>query len=173
MDNGFKGYMRQGTGRTFPVALYNDATGSVIEPDAGSGTFRIYGQSFVQNGTIAPLETGSVTNASNTNPISITSNLHGLTSGQFVTITGVLGNTNANVTAGLISRVDANTFNLVGVTGNGAYVSGGSWNTSGLYGVTLSDADSLNYDPASVYTCVVSYTVAGVPKTMSFTFGVN
>jgi hypothetical protein len=173
MDIGFIGYMRQGTGRTFPISLYNDATGNVVDPDSPTGTWRIYGQSFVQNGTLGYLENGVITAASNTAPIVITSNNHNLTSGQFVNTAGVTGNTAANVTTTQITRVDANTFQLNGTTGNGAYISGGTWNTSGLYGITLSDADSLNYDPGMVYTCVVSYKVAGVPKTISFTFGVN
>ncbi len=49
-----------------------------------------------------------------------------LADGDWVTISGVVGTTAAN---GLfeVSHVTANSFQLVGATSNGAYVSGGSW----------------------------------------------
>lgn len=83
-----------------------------------------------------------VTNCSNANPIVVTiqnpatfnadnelpfRNLQfmPLDAGSLVTITGVLGNTNCNVTNQAISVLTATTFELTGVMGNGAYVSGG------------------------------------------------
>jgi Ca2+-binding RTX toxin-like protein len=69
---------------------------------------------------------GSVTGATNANPIVITSNGHGLANGEQVTISGVVGNTTANGTF-TVSNVTANTFRLVGAVGNGAYTSGGTW----------------------------------------------
>jgi hypothetical protein len=70
--------------------------------------------------------TGSITGASNTSPIVITSANNGLANGATVSIGGVGGNTNANGTF-TITRIDANTFSLNGTTGNGAYTSGGLW----------------------------------------------
>jgi hypothetical protein len=82
----------------------------------------------VQTSSGAP---ASLTAASNTSPIQITSNNHGLTNGQAVIISGVGGNTSANNTSTnpywLITVVDANTFSLNGSTGNGAYTMGGTW----------------------------------------------
>ncbi len=69
---------------------------------------------------------GSIANATNASPIQITSSNHGLSTGERVTISGVVGNTAANGTFN-VTVVDANNFNLDGSTGNGAYVSGGTW----------------------------------------------
>lgn len=58
-----------------------------------------------------------------------------LDDGSLVTITGVLGNTNCNVTDNAITTITGTTFSLTGVTGNGAYVSGGVGQSD-----TISDA---------------------------------
>lgn len=50
----------------------------------------------------------------------------GLTNGDSVSISGVLGTTAANGVF-TVSNVTANSFQLVGATSNGAYVSGGAW----------------------------------------------
>jgi uncharacterized delta-60 repeat protein len=73
-----------------------------------------------------PVFTGTITGATNTGPITITSVGHGLTSGTLVTITGVGGDTAAN---GLfaITVVDKDHFFLNSSQGNGAYTSGGTW----------------------------------------------
>jgi hypothetical protein len=82
-------------------------------------------------GTNATLAGGAknavaITNATNANPIVITAPAHGLTTtGQLVTIAGVLGNTNANGSY-LITFTDANTFSLQGRAGNAAYTGGGT-----------------------------------------------
>jgi hypothetical protein len=75
---------------------------------------------------IAP--NGIVTSAtgSGVSPISITSPNHGLTTGDLIIMSGVLGNTAANG-SWVVTVVDSNTFTLNGGTGNGAYVSGGTW----------------------------------------------
>lgn len=65
----------------------------------------------------------NITGASNASPIAITSTAHGLTTGTKVTITGVLGNTAANVVSATITVIDANTFSLNATTGNGVYAS--------------------------------------------------
>jgi hypothetical protein len=77
-----------------------------------------------QSGAYAPL-TGNITNATNVNPIVITSANHGLATAQSVTITGVGGDTAANGTWS-ITKIDANTFSIP-VAGNGAYTGGGTW----------------------------------------------
>lgn len=72
--------------------------------------------------------TGSkpITGATNATPIVITSANHGLATGDVVNISGVGGNTAAN---GIftVTVVDADTFQLDGSHGNGAYTSGGAW----------------------------------------------
>jgi hypothetical protein len=72
--------------------------------------------------------------ASQTSPIVITSNGHGLATGQQVTIVGVTGNTAANGTR-TITVVDANNFSLNGSIGSmttTGYTSGGTWTASPL-----------------------------------------
>ena len=71
---------------------------------------------------------GTISGASNTSPIVITSpSTSQLQNGQQVTIASVLGNTAANGTW-TIAGLTSTTFQLVGSAGNGAYTSGGTWN---------------------------------------------
>ena len=77
----------------------------------------------------------AITGATNSSPIVITSNSHGLANGDQVEISDVLGNTAANGSF-IVSMADANTFALVGTTGDGDYGSGGTWrqaNPDALY----------------------------------------
>lgn len=77
----------------------------------------------VKNATQA----ATVSGATNANPIVVTTSAaHGFVTGDKITITGVVGNTAANVTQQTITVNSATTFTLTGVAGNGAYVSGGS-----------------------------------------------
>ena len=80
---------------------------------------------------LSNLSTGAITGATNptTGPIVIKSVANGLSSGQVVSISGVLGNTAAN---GLftITVVDANDFSLNGTVGNGVYTGGGVWSAA-------------------------------------------
>lgn len=75
--------------------------------------------------------TKTITAASNASPISVTAATHGYSEYDCINVTGVTGNTAAN---GLwsIHVVDANTFTLLGSTGNAAYVSGGSANKTAV-----------------------------------------
>lgn len=82
--------------------------------------------------------TGSISNATNTSPIVITSTAHGQASGTVLSITGVGGNTAANGNW-VITKVDANSFSLNGSTGNGTYSLGGSWTVVGV-AVTLDNS---------------------------------
>lgn len=68
----------------------------------------------------------AISGATNATPIVITANGHGLSNGDLVAIASVGGNTAAN---GIwsIDNIAANTFELAGSTGSGAYTSGGSW----------------------------------------------
>jgi hypothetical protein len=68
----------------------------------------------------------AVTGATNASPIVLTSTGHNLVSEDVISVSGILGNTAAN---GIftVTKVDANSFSLNGSSGNGAYVSGGTW----------------------------------------------
>jgi len=97
---------------------------------AANGTWvitAINGDTFSLNGSVgngAYVANRTVTGASNTAPIVITSNSHGLANGATVKIRDVLGNTAANG-SWVIGGVTTNTFQLLGSTGNGTYTSGG------------------------------------------------
>src|SRR5579871_5143170 len=96
-------------------------------PIRNTGAPALTGQIQVATGGIQNLN-GSITGTSGAgvSPIIVTAPNHGLFNGASVTISGVQGNTNANGTF-TINVVDANNFELLGTTGNGAYTGGGSW----------------------------------------------
>lgn len=66
----------------------------------------------------------TVTGATNASPIVITAAAHGFNDGDAVQISGIVGNTAANG-VWIVDNPTANTFELQGTVGNGAYVSGG------------------------------------------------
>lgn len=71
--------------------------------------------------------TGTVTGATNASPIVITTAVpHGIVTGDQVVVSGVTGNTAANGTF-IITSLSATTFELNGSSGNGAYISGGTF----------------------------------------------
>ncbi len=71
--------------------------------------------------------TGTVVSASDTSPITISTDGTGnLVNGMNVTISGATGNTAANGTHA-ITNVTGTSFQLVGTTGNGNYTGNGSW----------------------------------------------
>jgi hypothetical protein len=105
---------------------------STMHMDFGKGPFSIFPIGVTSNGF--RLSEGmvrdsfkAITNASNTTPITITTAApHGITApGTLVEITGVLGNTAANGQWAVAAPIGANTFNLLGSAGNGAYAGGG------------------------------------------------
>lgn len=70
--------------------------------------------------------TVNISAASNdANPIAVTATAHGLQTGDIALLLNVGGNTAANGIRN-VTRVDANTFSLDGVVGNGNYTSGGT-----------------------------------------------
>lgn len=84
----------------------------------------------------------SISNATNASPIVVTVTAHGYSNGNTVYISGVGGNTAANE-QWVIANVTANTFELSGSTGNGAYTSGG---VVGKVKATMVDGFTL-FDP--------------------------
>lgn len=137
-----------------------------------SPTFRVYGpQGLISavSGVASLLDTASLTAASNATPIVVTSANHGLTTGTFVTITGVVGNTAANGSR-VVTRVDANTFSLDGSVGNGAYTSGGTWNVTGLYVYSVACTAANGFEIATSYYVLIQGAVAGVATADTQTF---
>jgi hypothetical protein len=103
-----------------------------------------------QAGALGFPVTGTITGATNAEPIVITSTNHGLATGQIVTITGVVGNEAANDTW-TITRIDPNTFSLNDSEGSGMYMSGGMWSFDQL--------------PAVLRAMLRDLTIAGHPDT--------
>lgn len=126
-------------------------------------TFRIYGSAGLlasAGGTATFRQTGTITGATNANPIVITSTAHGLSTGMRVNITGVGGNLAANTTA-TITVLTANTFSLNGVAGNGAYTAGGTWRVAGFYNLAIAATAANGFEAGQTYTVHVSWTVSG------------
>ena len=76
---------------------------------------------------LLPVAAGvAITDASNATPIVITQSAHGLTTGNFVIVSGATGNSAAN---GFfrITRIDASNFSLDTSVGNGDYTGGGTY----------------------------------------------
>lgn len=149
--------------------------GSLVPVNADSlPSYRIYGSTgLMANGTGSASfrDSGSITGATNANPIVISSAGHGLSNGNKVTITGVSGNTAANTTA-VVANVASNTFELSGVVGNGAYTSGGTWNVSGLYKLSQAITSGNGYASGSTYYLVVTYAISSTTYTDIYCFTV-
>ena len=74
----------------------------------------------------------AITDCSNTVPAVVTTSVdHNMTGSEWVTITGVGGNTACNVVFGETKPLTATTFELTGVNGNGAYTTGGTVDIKG------------------------------------------
>lgn len=103
-----------------------------FDQDVSDGALRLSVVDYISDyGTVSVLpdlflgrqSSKAITGATNANPIVITSTAHGLTSGDSIVISGVLGNTAANGTK-TVTVVNANSFSIA-TAGNGAYTSGG------------------------------------------------
>jgi hypothetical protein len=120
------------------ISLYNGSiwlpySFSEISIAVPSTVFRLFDIFIYDNAGTVTLQTvnwnqstAAITNATNATPIVVTSNGHGLANNDLVAIAGVNGNTAAN---GIwsVQNVAANTFELEGSAGSGAYTNGGTW----------------------------------------------
>jgi Ubiquitin-activating enzyme E1 FCCH domain len=150
------------------------STGALTDADSPP-TYRIYGPSGILGngtGTMAFKDSGTITAASNATPIVATSAAHGLSTGTRVTIASVTGNTAANGTW-TITVLDANTFSLNGSTGNGAYVSGGTWHATGLYQATVLADPAQGYLSGQTYWFWATWSVSSVVSAELSTFTVT
>ncbi len=101
-------------GTYFAYTRFVDAKGNVSNLSPISAEFTASGS------------TGTITAATNTTPIVITSAGHGLATGDVVKITGVGGNTSANNTF-VVTVLTLNTFELDDSSGTAEYTGGGTW----------------------------------------------
>ncbi len=103
-----------GSGNDQALGVAVDATGIYLTGLMASTSF--------------PTISGMITAATNANPIVVTSANHGLITGTQITISGAVGNTNANGVR-TITVIDANTFSLNGIAGNGTFSGNAGWTT--------------------------------------------
>lgn len=131
---------------TPPIVMTNGPIASAIttsNPQTGLTTVTVASsspQSSALNGAVTPgCSQLPLTGATNATPIVIsTVTSHGLSNGNTVEVSGVLGNTAANGTWS-IAGVTSSTFQLVGSTGNGTYVAA----TGSVEGGDLGQVDVL------------------------------
>lgn len=168
----FQGFGEEGSPVTLLVLL--ESNNAPVEPDAAP-TYKVYGSNGPVNngvGSASKMETASITGATNASPIVVTSAGHGLSVGQVVFISGVAGNTGANGTF-IVSAVTTDSFTLSGSTGTGAYTSGGTWNTKGLYKITLTGSVLSSLSAGRTYTVQVTWTESASPKSKEISFTVR
>lgn len=111
-------------------------------------------------GAVSGVSNLPVTGATNASPIEITATAHGLASGNYAQISGVLGNTNANG-QWVISVTGVNTFTLNGSAGNAAYTSGGVVEGGDLGEVdTIIQANCVPDGQAAVTESATNFNVA-------------
>lgn len=169
----FQGFVPLGD--TFTIyTLVVTSAGVPINSDS-LPTYRVYGPDGVlptQVGSLAKADSAAITGATNASPIVITSADHGLTTGTRVTISGVGGNTAANSTF-VVTYIDADTFSLDGSTGNGAYTSGGNWNVTGLYSVTLTCSGVNGYEAGGCYDVLISGAISSTAFSQLHSFVVT
>ena len=170
----FAGFTDEGQPGTLLFVVVN-ANGAPIEPDAAP-TWRLYGANgLVASGTgsASSFETGTVTGATNTNPVTITTAApHGLSVGQSVTIYGVTGNFGANGTYVVASVPSATTF-TVAAAGNGNYAGGGTWRATGLYKVAMAGSVLSSLEAGKTYTVVLAWLEGGMRRGGQITFTVR
>lgn len=153
------------------VVLIRDAARTPVNLDAPP-TVRVYGPDGLlpeATGSGSFLDSGPIQGATNATPVVVTSANHGLTTGSYVTVSGVLGNAGANGTFP-VTRLTASTFELDGSVGSGDYASGGTWNVAGLYRYQVEAAAVDGFESGVCYTALVQGAVAGVAtaETQSF-----
>jgi hypothetical protein len=108
-----------------------------------------YGNFATGNGTTGA-QSGAISGITQANPGKVTSDNHGLFTGQTVILNNVSGMTQVNGNSYVITVVDANDFTIgVNTTGYTPYSSGGNWYTSPYNGQTIGTpiSPSVNNDP--------------------------
>jgi hypothetical protein len=135
----------------------NSSSGNLWKPEISATPLAGYEihPAFIKDGVEVPFryisaydacvqKTQAITGATTADPVVITSNNHGLQTGDTCTITDVGGMVEINDRTFTVTRVDANTFSLDGEDGTGhtAYTSGGSF-AAAIGGGNLDNATAL------------------------------
>jgi len=169
----FMGYVKQSE-TLYGVLLVVDTDGTPVFADA-LPTFRTYGPSgFLKSGTCSKLDSGSdIIDASWDTPIVITtSSAHGLTTGAYVEIAGVVGNTAANGSF-FVTYVSSTTFSLDDSVGIADWVSGGTWGVIGAYRWEVDAESADGYATGSIYQILFSYEISSVATGQAQSFFVT
>lgn len=109
--------------QTPPVQLSSPVTRVLVQSSVATGVVNVT----VANaaGAVPGVSNLAITGATLANPIVVaTASVHGLSTGNYVSISGVLGNTNANGTYTIVVT-DPTHFSLTGSIGNATYTGGG------------------------------------------------
>lgn len=112
------------TGRLYVAVLVSGQPRGIFHTNGGTTSTPTWTEMDVP---VLPLGGGNaLTGATNASPIEITSVAHGLSTGNYVVVNGVTGNTAAN---GFyqVTVTGTDTFTLSGSIGNGTYSGGGTW----------------------------------------------
>ncbi len=153
-----------------PVLLLDSAR-TPVNAD-GPPVVRVYGPLGLLTAATtaaAELDGANISSASSEVPILITSAGHSLTTGTYIHVQGVGGQTAANGSF-TITVVDGDTFTLDGSVSTGAYTSGGRWNVAGLYLYSVECKAANGFEAGTTYYVVIEATVAGVPTADQQTF---
>lgn len=156
----------------YAVLLVRNSSGVPVNADS-LPTLRVYGPAGYMNvsGTCSLLSSGTITGATNASPIVVTSANHGLTTGARVTVSGVLGNTAANGTF-TVTYVSSSTFSLDSSVGNGAYVSGGTWNVAGACRYQIACTEANGFAAGNNYSVIFTYAISSTQQGQVHSFQV-
>ena len=169
----FQGYIDEGVAGTLLFQL-RTAAGAPVEPDAAPA-FKVFGPNGLVtggDGNASAFESGNVTGATNATPIVIAAGAHTVKTGQSVTSASVGGNAAANGSF-IATYVSTTQFSLDSSVGNGAYTSGGTWKTTGLYKVAISGALLSALQAGVTYTIVVTWLESTARRCLQATFTVR
>ena len=171
---GFAGYTE--LDGNFVGLLLTKQDGALKDADA-LPTYRIYGPSGIMTGgtgTMAFLQSGSISSIENTTPIRVnTTAAHGLQTGQQLSISGVSGAVAGTVNgfSFAVTVIDSDTVELQSTTAAGTGT-GGSWHLTGQYTMTHAALAANGYDINETYTVVYAATIGGDSGAGQDTFAV-
>lgn len=149
----------------------------IKDPDAAP-VFRIYAPvtsaPLLTSGSMTARDTGTITGAANNGSglIRITDAGHGLQTGDIITISGVVGTTEANADDWVVTSISSSTFDLQGSTFANAYVSGGTWTLQGLYYGLVEPLAATGFESGKTYSISISYAISSTTYSQEFTFTV-
>lgn len=167
----FAGYVNLGDTLSLRFRVKNTSN-TPVNADA-LPTYRVYDQDgIVVNGTVAEAEGANITNVTGSSPLRVWSSAHGMSTGGYLTVEDVGGETGANGTFS-ITRIDADSFTLDGSSTVASYTSGGNWNTTGAYTASIACTGGNGFEQGGVYTIQFDYDISSTQTAQEFRFVVT